>query len=122
MGVCTPHITCNPAPLCVDQLVLGTIQAVSTEVKVFFHNVATDVKFSLPAASDSAGLVTVDVSEINFSPDKTFIINIAHKDTFVPYEVIIGTDTASEIRTRFIDYKDEDFDCITKSSFTLTVQ
>lgn len=118
--ICNTHITCNPSPLCVDSLVIGTISALSTSVKVFFHNVATDVRFSLPASSNGAGLVTVDVSELNFSPDKTFIINIAHSTTFALYDITIGTSTSKEVQVRFIDYKDEDFDCAGVNSFTLS--
>lgn len=117
--ICTPRIKCKDVPLCVDNLTIGDTSLRTQEVKVIFHNVATDAKMIVTGQSDANGLITVDVSEINFLPAISYIISVVNPTTLEPYEVTIGTQTEEEIILQFVDLKDEDYDCETFNSFTL---
>jgi hypothetical protein len=107
--LCSDHLTARPSPLCIDSLTIGTISAVSTAVNVMFHNTATGSKIILPATSSIAGLITVDVSDVEFIANVSHIVTVALASTDVTayLDVTINSETAKEVYLHFEDYGGE---------------
>lgn len=61
-------------PTCINDLIIGTISLVSQDVYVFIKNSTNGHTTRLIGNADSDGLVTVDVSEVYFSPHYSYDI------------------------------------------------
>lgn len=62
----------KPVPSCLTTLVIGTIADLTTNVKVFFQRTSTRIIERLDAISDGAGLVSLDVSSIDWLDGEEF--------------------------------------------------
>lgn len=63
MSICNPCIKVKSIPKCTQSVVLGTITP-DTDVSVYVWDVTTSLIQTLDAASDNAGLLTVDFSDL----------------------------------------------------------
>lgn len=105
MSICTPHTLTKPLPDCLASLVVGTVTNLSANLKAYFYNITTKRITSISGTSDGAGLVTLDVSELSFSPNHTYVLTLtlAGDDVNSLLTVTIDTTTTDQIALRFND-------------------
>jgi hypothetical protein len=112
MTICTPHTLTKPLPTCLATLIVGTITDLNASVKAYLYNLTTQRLTSITGASNGAGLVTLDVSELSFSPNHTYYLTLtlAGDDVNSLITVTIGTTTTDQIALRFEDVYASDGD------------
>ena len=76
MSVCaTCQVVCS-VPICVDEIIIGTIGAATTDVYVVVHNCTTGRNTLVATQSDGAGLVTLVTANLGFMADQSYEISI----------------------------------------------
>lgn len=63
---CSTCLQTKPIPMCVSAIIIGQISAINTDVVVKLKNESTQRIDTINATSDNDGVVTVDVSGIEF--------------------------------------------------------
>lgn len=101
--------TCTPArklPTCTGTLTIGTIAEVSASLYLYIRKVSNGAFKRVEAASDAAGLVTADLSDIQgfLHPGSQYELWISTQDAVSMYdreEVTIGEESAACLVTGF---------------------
>lgn len=103
MTICTPHTQTKTLPTCLATLVVGTVTALSSNLKVYIYNLTTKRVTTIDGVSNGAGLVTLDVSELSWSPNHTYVLTLtlASGDVNSLLTVTIDATTTDQIALRF---------------------
>lgn len=112
MTICAPHTLTKPLPTCLATLIVGTITDLNESVTGYLYNLTTKRTTTVSGTSDGAGLVTLDVSDLSFSPNHSYYLTLtlAGDDVNSILNVIIDTTTTSQIALRFEDIYTSDGD------------
>lgn len=112
MTICAPHTLTKPLPTCLATLIVGTITDFNENVTGYLYNLTTQRLTSVTGASNGAGLVTLDVSELSFSPNHTYYLTLtlAGDDVNSILNVTIDTTVTNQIALRFEDIYASDGD------------
>ena len=92
---CTSAIKCKPVQTCVNQLTIGTISAVSTNVFVRVKNMSTGRIVIYSAQSDNTGLVKIDISATELIEKTTYKVNVNSISQY--YDITIDGQTAESV-------------------------
>lgn len=105
MTICTPHTLTKPLPTCLATLIVGTIGDLNASIKAYVYNMTTKRITSVTGTSDGAGLVTLDVSELAWSPNHTYYLTLtlAGDDVNSILNVTVDTTVTNQIALRFED-------------------
>lgn len=123
MSVCSPCIQACNVPLCTDEIIIGTISSLSTDVKIIVHNKTTGRKSFVSTQSDGAGVVTLVTSGLGLMADQTYELSVllATATNLCDGETLqIGTSSATCVNFQFENIKDSGGCQITFASQTLT--
>lgn len=105
MTVCAPALPTKKIPLCILDLIIGTISSHSANVVVYIVNITTGRRFIIQTTSDVAGLVSVDLSPYEFSENHTYELWITLQANGIDdkEDITIGTETAKNISLGFMN-------------------
>lgn len=112
MTICTPHTLTKPLPTCLATLIVGTITDLNATLKAYLYNLTTKRNTTCSGTSNGAGLVTLDVSELDFSPNHSYLLTltIAGDDVNSLLTVTIDTIATDQLALRFEDIYASDGD------------
>ena len=119
MTICTPHTLTKPLPTCLATLIVGAITDLNATLKAYLFNMTTRRITSVSGTSDGAGLVTLDVSNLEWSPNHAYVLSLtlAGDDVNSLLTVVIDTISTDQVALRF-----EDIYTATGDSEIFTVQ
>ena len=119
---CSPCSFVKPVPICVQQIIIGTISSIDANIYVFVKNVTTGKEIRLSTITDGAGLITLDVSGLTFSDSFTYefkaILQTAVSINDVE-TITIGVDSDTCWAVPFVTIEDSNQDIINYVTITL---
>lgn len=124
MSVCQPCLRVCNVPLCVAEVILGTISSISTDVNILIENKSTGAKKIVATQSDNTGKVTLVTSGLSLMADQSYELSVLLKTatTLCDREILtIGSSTASCVTVTFENIKDSGGCQVSFESQTLTV-
>lgn len=110
MSVCNLCLRAKTLPLCLQQLIVGNIALLATNVYLFINDITTGGVAAIPVTTGAAGEITVDVSQVGFFENHTYELWVTDAGAgFKDKQTItVGSDTTETICMRFEKVKDED--------------
>lgn len=124
MSICVPCLKAKPVPTCTVEIVLGTVAANNTAVMVYVEDVSSGLLFAFPTTTGAGGEVAVDVSEIEFFENHSYLsyVTLANASLNDPETLTLGTDTTDYVCIRFRNVKLDDGTMETYSTITLEAE
>lgn len=123
MTLCSPALSTQSLPTCIEVLTIGTIPDLNQAVNVIIEDITTGRKEMFSSTSSGAGLVTVDLTGIQFSESHVYQMWIYKTTNNIDerYAVTVSgtSDTAELIGLNFEAIQD---DGVTLSVATATVK
>lgn len=112
MTVCAPHTLTKPLPTCLATLVVGTIDELSANIRAYLYNLTTRRTTTIQSTTDGAGLITLDLSELDFSPNHSYLLTVtlAGDDVNSLKLITVGTTVTDQLALRFEDIYASDGD------------
>ena len=104
MSVCNPCLSTKPIARCVTNLIIGTIEQLSTAIKVYITNVTTGRIIEYAVTSGADGKVKLPITPQQFSEDHSYTIHITSADSIGINEtqtITIGELAAECLALRF---------------------
>jgi hypothetical protein len=113
MTICTPALPTKKIPLCILTLIIGKISSANANVNIFIVDITTGRRFILQSTSDGAGLVSVDLTAIEFSEEHTYElwITLQSANPEDKEDITIDTETATTVALGFLSLFTEGGDC-----------
>lgn len=123
MSLCANQIICATAPACIENLVIGTIENLNTNLRVMLFNGTTGRKTILPATSDGAGVVTMPLDDCRLISNHAYRLTVSldSGDITDRIEVTVDSQTGNELHVIFGDILDADSAQVTAETYTLIV-
>lgn len=121
---CSNCTKTNTVGQCPGSLVIGTVPYNSQAMYIYFENLSTGRVLRLSATSSIAGLLTVDITEIDFPANQDFEVHVS-RDTDpldTQTEITIGATEYDCLIVRFEKPLDNEGEPIAYGTQTLTIQ
>lgn len=109
---CETCIQVKPIPVCISEIVIGTIADINTDVLIKLKNVSNGRIIFLSSSSDGAGLIALDVSEIKLTTSHYEISVHDTDDVSILHDITIGGESSDCIDIPF-EFCNDIFDSVT---------
>ncbi len=118
--------TCTPTllvPCCTESLVLGTIENLTQLIYIYVKNLSSGYTYRQESASNGAGLVTLDCSEIKdmLQPNIDFEVWVTKNNEKIRLPITIGAEPYTCFNIEFEKTYDEDGLSTSEETYTLEV-
>lgn len=107
MSLCNTSIPTKPIPTCIGTLSIGTIPDLNQAVKIYIEDITTGRIEYYSATSTGAGLVTVDLTGVEFSDKHSYQIHIEKEGTQNIYSITVGGEADQYYQVRFFSAMDD---------------
>lgn len=123
MSSCLPCLQACSVPLCTDEIIIGTIADVNTDIYILVHNKTTGRKQYISSQSDGAGVVTLVTDGLGLMAGHSYEISVIPRpgSPCDKKTIEIGTSSGTCISLILEDAKDSDGCPVTFTSVELEI-
>lgn len=124
MSSCLPCLKVCNVPVCSEEIIIGTIADVNTDIYIVVHNKTTGRKQYVSTQSDAGGIVTLVTSGLGLMPEHSYELAVIPRpgSPCDKYTITVGEFTGTCISVTFENAKDSEGCPVTFTSVELEVE